>query len=165
MKYFILIAFLIGAAVAESDIDAKTLDSDKISNITTPIIDAFNTAFNTTSFTTAWDALVDIFSDSDATATAGITAAVTAVSALKTLLLGALSAPLQLANGVLALVGLVLLIVFLVEGGDFLSLIGLETADLPTFRSMGGINVRDVINHPMVNQISDMVYNAIDKWD
>jgi len=182
MKYLILFTVLLGLTYAAKDdveIEERTLNitetistiSDALSNLTgvdlanktTAIEDFLNNAGLDTSSIAA-------------IGTAGsVGAVITALSALKTALLGFLSAPLAIANGILSLIGLVLLIVFLIEGGDFLSLVGKSSEDLyateplahtTAFRSLSSYNFNDYIpSRRTIDTISKMVYKALDKYD
>lgn len=167
MKYFILCTLLFGAAYAAKDIEISsrnlnlTETIDKINDVLSGEIDLSQYSILGINGTN-----IEEFFEAFGIPLAGAGAAtgvIAGISALKTALLGLLSAPLAIANGILSMVGLVLLIIFLVEGGDFLSLVGYE--EVPVFRSLSSWSFSDVINNRMITDLSDMVYKAIDKYD
>ncbi|CAL4065490.1 unnamed protein product [Meganyctiphanes norvegica] len=69
----------------------------------------------------------------------------------------------ELANGILSIVGLVLLIIFLIDGGDFGSLLGVgrSMAVWPTLPEFDF----DFVNNPVVDTVSEMFFKAMEKYD
>jgi len=171
MKYLILCSLLFGAAFAAEDdieIEERTLNLTETVSSINDVINALtgNTlGLNETKITETLEAF-GLNGDSGATGAAATAAAVvTAISAVKTAALALIAGPLTIANQILSVIGLVLLIVFLVDGGDFLSLVGLSDQDF-AFRSLpSSWSFSDVINNRMINNLSDMVYKAIEKYD
>merc|ERR1712198_700752 len=178
MKYLILCALFFGLAYAsEDDIDIEVRSLNLTETIGT-ITDAISSLTGVDLSTKNNTSIEAILGTLGLGAAAGTAANVTALSTIKTAALGLLSALLAIANGILALIGLVLLIAFLVEGGDFLSLVGYSSEDLaaftgdipsyrslkPSYRSLGGWGFSDVINMKNINRITDIVHNAIDKY-
>merc|ERR1712198_308039 len=82
------------------------------------------------------------------------------LTALKTAIVGIIAMPVGIANTILALVGLVLLIIFLIDGGDFGSLLGVARS-MPTFEFPSF----DLVHNPVVESISDMFFKAMEKYD
>merc|ERR1712198_834690 len=182
MKYLILCALFFGLAYASEDdidIEVRSLNLTETIGTITDAISSLTGVDLSTKNNTSIEAILGTLGLGAAAGTgAKVTAIVTALSTIKTAALGLLSAPLAIANGILALIGLVLLIAFLVEGCDFLSLVGYSSEDLtaftgdipsyrslkPSYRSLGGWGFSDVINMKNINRITDIVHNAIDKY-
>merc|ERR1712198_620551 len=175
MKYLILCALFFGLAYASEDdidIEVRSLNLTETIGTITDAISSLTGVDLSTKNNTSIEAILGTLGLGAAAGTgAKVTAIVTALSTIKTAALGLLSAPLAIANGILALIGLVLLIAFLVEGGDFLSLVGYSsedlaafTGDIPSYRSLGGWGFSDVINMKNINRITDIVHNTIDKY-
>merc|ERR1712198_107026 len=185
MKYLILCALFFGLAYASEDdidIEVRSLNLTETIGTITDAISSLTGVDLSTKNNTSIEAILGTLGLGAAAGTgAKVTAIVTALSTIKTAALGLLSAPLAIANGILALIGLVLLIAFLVEGGDFLSLVGYSSEDLaaftgdipsyrslkPSYRSLGSSwGFSDVIN--MINIRSNgllygIIHNTIDK--
>merc|ERR1712198_428813 len=176
MKYLILCALFFGLAYASEDdidIEVRSLNLTETIGTITDAISSLTGVDLSTKNNTSIEAILGTLGLGAAAGTgAKVTAIVTALSTIKTAALGLLSAPLAIANGILALIGLVLLIAFLVEGGDFLSLVGYSsedlaafTGDIPSYRSLSSSwGFSDVINMKNINRITDIVHNAIDKY-
>lgn len=82
-----------------------------------------------------------------------VSAIVAGVAGLGTSLIG-------IANSILAIVGLVFLIIFLIDGGDFGSLLGVARSSsvFPEFDF-------DLVDNPVVESISNMFFSAMEKYD
>jgi len=82
-------------------------------------------------------------------------------------ILGLISVPVGIANMILSLVGLVVLIIFLIDGGDFGSLLGvarsMPASWIPNLNAI--IPDVDLVNNPIVEEISNRVFQAIEEWD
>jgi len=93
----------------------------------------------------------------------GIAAPVLGVKAVISAIIGGLANAgtglIGIANSILALVGLVFLIIFLIDGGDFGSLLGVARSSsvLPEFDF-------DLVNNPVVESISQMFFSAMEKY-
>jgi len=81
-------------------------------------------------------------------------------------ILGLISVPVGIANMILSLVGLVVLIIFLIDGGDFGSLVGvrrsLNVYSLSSY--LPDISSYDLVNNPIVSEVSDMFFAAMEKY-
>jgi len=78
------------------------------------------------------------------------------------LIAGIISVPVQIANNILALVGLVFLVLYLISGADVKDLVARSSSVFPSFN--GDFFNLDLVNNPVVESVSQMFFAAMDKY-
>lgn len=77
-----------------------------------------------------------------------------------TSIIGLVSVPLSIANSILALVGLVILIIFLIDGGDFGSLLGVARAS-----NVWNFMPENLVDNAFVEGVSSVFFDAMEKFE
>jgi len=94
---------------------------------------------------------------------AGVLGIKGAVSAIVSIIAGIIMVPVGIANQILALVGLVFLVLYLISGANPGDLIARSSSIMPEFNT-DFFNF-DMVNNPVVESVSQMFFAALEKYD
>lgn len=178
MKYLVVLVVVLGFACGqeEENSDLNSIDGTDFSDLAEEsrqatldpalIIGNIVSAIGNLNLTDPNSIVQDILDALKITGGAGATiGGLGGLGAIKTIfdvivgsILGLISVPVGIANMILSLVGLVILIIFLIDGGDFGSLLGVRRSLSTSWFDF------DIMDSPMFNQVNKMIFDAYEKY-